>query len=561
MIILNLLRKMHMVDIKNDLSARYYVAECTAAVLGAILLVERFTGLASSQSLPVLKIMLADKKNYLRIAAILLIFAMMYLIFEWLQSSWQARLSYWAKARAGSVLLFACTSLWICYPLITAGTTFVSVSPAWYLCFLVIGILLGQYVSNLAFIILMVRTSTEANILRLPRIPVVTRPKIRYWIEIVLLLLTAFLGLWYFSPDVIKAIGVICVCFSFIFMIVKEFAWMFLSQDKDGKRISRLAILKNIHNMLDYDHLLSKRSSKIVNKIEITSKDSPQSIQKKIREKTFVDSSAEFRFCVKQEEAMQFELYFKDGNKYNQSPNNRGIRISKRHGNKDLLRVLVIPAEPEEKSIGMELSINIIEKNAEQYISTHVNDEDLTLRKVLSYAINQTVIQALAKKAEPLLQIAVEAGQEDRVKELLKQNIDVDERGEGGWTAILYASAQGYPRILRLLLDAGANPDIGNLLKINPLLYGARYGNLEVCQILLEYGANTDLQDIDGRTALMIAASLGHIDVVNDLLKAGANVTIKDRYSMTALDIAQSCKQGEIAKLIRKAKKSVRTSK
>ena len=73
----------------------------------------------------------------------------------------------------------------------------------------------------------------------------------------------------------------------------------------------------------------------------------------------------------------------------------------------------------------------------------------------------------------------------------------MNEQTEGGWTALLYAAAQGYPRILRLLLDAGANPDIGNLLGMTPLIYGARYGNLEVCSVLLEYGANIDAQDID----------------------------------------------------------------
>ena len=548
-------------DMKQELSARYYTAEVTIWLLSAILIVARVIGLAPSQRLPVLGVTLGNSQHYLRIVAVLLILSFMYLFFEWLQSSLKARAFYWAKVRAGFTLLFTCTSLWLCYPLITAGTPFADVMPGWYLGFVVIGFLLGQFVSNLAFMVFMVRTPKEANTFRLPRIPVVPRPQIKAWIEIVFLLLITFFVLWYFSPAVVKGIGVICVCLSFIFIIAKEFAWMLLSQDKDGKRILRLATLKKIHNTLDYDYLVRNRGSEAIKKIGISFKDSPQQIQKKLQENLSVDSSDRFYFNVKQEEETQIKFYYKDGDKENQSPSNMGIRILKIHGKKDLLRVSVVPAEPGKESMEMEVSIRKIEEKAEQYISTHTNGADLTMRKIISYAINQTVIQKMYEKEKPLLQMEVEAGQEDRVKELLKQVVDVDEQSEGGWTALLYASAQGYPRILRLLLDVGANPDIGNLLKITPLIYGARYGNLEICRILLKHGANPDLQDIDGRTALMIAASLGHSDVVKMLLKEGANIAIKDRFFLTALDIAQSNKQGKIAKLIRTAKKSIRPTK
>jgi len=169
-------------DMKIELSARYYIAEVTVGLLSAILIVARVIGLAPSQPLPVLKVMLEDNQNYLRIVAMLLIASIVYLIFEWMQSSQQARGSYWAKARAGLVLLFACISLWLCYPLITAGTPFARVLPTWYLGFVVIGFLLGQFVSNLAFMSLMIRTPAEAKIFHLPRIPVVPRTQIRVWV-------------------------------------------------------------------------------------------------------------------------------------------------------------------------------------------------------------------------------------------------------------------------------------------------------------------------------------------------------------------------------------------
>jgi hypothetical protein len=280
-----------------------------------------------------------------------------------------------------------------------------------------------------------------------------------------------------------------------------------------------------------------------------------------MQERFSVESSVEFRFRVQQQEETQIQFYPKDGDKDNLSHRNQGISFHKRQGKKGLLRVLVIPDDPDKEPREMEIPTSLVETYAEGYLSTHTDDADLTFRKVFSYAINQTVIKTMLEQAGPLLQRAVEAGQEDRVEELLKQDIDVNERAEYGWTALLYAAAQGYPRIVQLLLDAGANPDVGNVHGITPIMYGARYGNIEVCRPLLEYGADPDLQDVYGMTALMVATRLGYADVVEMLLKAGSNVAIKDRNNMTALDIAHKCKQGKIAKRLRTANKNIQAKK
>jgi hypothetical protein len=545
-----------------DMSTRYYIAETTVWLLGAILIVSHFVGIAPSQSLPMLNVILEKPQDFFRVVATLLVAATFYLVLEWTQSSAEARRLYLAQARAGFILILACFSLWLCYPHIAANTPFSGISPAWYLGFVVIGFHLGIVVSILAFSSLMIRTPTEAKTLALPRVPAATRAQYKVWIPAVFLLLVAYYVLWYFSPDLIKGIGVICTGVPFLLMIGETFVSLLLSQDENGKRIpfsKHITSHKKIHDLHDYNYFLGSHGAEAAEKLGISPKDSPQSFQKDIQEKLSVESSPEVRFHVQQEEDMDFKFYFKDGNNDNQSPNNRGLRIYKRQGKKDLLQVLVIPDEPGREPRGMDIPTSLIEKNAGQYLSTLVDDVDLTLRKVISYAINQTVIQVMYQQAG-LLHSAVVAGQEDQVEKLLKQDIDVNKQAEAGWTPLLFATAQGYPRIMRLLLDAGANPDIGNLLGITPLIYGARYGNLEACSILLEHGANTDIQDVYGQTALMVATQIGQVNVVKMLLKAGANVAIKDRTSMTALKMAQICKQGNIAKLLRTSKKSIQAT-
>lgn len=545
-------------NVKQELSARYYVAETAIWFLGATLIVLRFVGLDTSQPVPVLQVVLEGKQNYPRVVAGLLVASASYLLFEWKQSSPKSRESYWSQARAGLTTLFACVSLWLCYPLITANTGFAVVSPGWFFGFLVIGFFLGLFAAILGFSSLMIRTPTEARELQLPRVPVATRAQYITSIPIFLLLLVAFYILRHYSPEIIKEFGLefFLVCVPFLLIIGEEFAWLCLSQDENGNRIplaKRIAQLKEAHNSHDYSYHLISSGRKIAEETNIDPTASPQEIQKTIQEAYSVESRTS-SFRGKLQEEIQLEFYSKDGDQENQSPENRGVKIKKQKGKKDLLCVLVSFDDPEKESQEIEIPIVLIETHAEEYLSTHTDDADLELDKIIPYALNKTIIQTVAKDVGPSLHRAVEAGLEDRVVELLQEDVNVNEQAEAGWTALLYASANGYPRIGQLLLDAGANPDIGNVHRITPLMYGARYGNLEICRLLLEYGANTDLQDVYGFTALMVATAGGHADIVDMLLKAGADIAIKNCDDLTALDIAHKHRQGKIAKRLRTAK-------
>ena len=93
-------------------------------------------------------------------------------------------------------------------------------------------------------------------------------------------------------------------------------------------------------------------------------------------------------------------------------------------------------------------------------------------------------------------------GDKGRVKKLLDGGVPVDEKDEGGKTALMLASEKGRTEVVRLLLDKGA---------------------------LL------DEKDADGMTALMWASNEGHTEVVKLLLNRGASVDVKDKYGSTAL--------------------------
>ena len=324
--------------------------------------------------------------------------------------------------------------------------------------------------------------------------------------------------------------------------LVKNIDWIGNNDDKerDISHSKHSSSLEEIHKIRDYKRLLDSQSDeKLSEELGILINAPPQAMQKAMQEKYSTRSGCTIKLLG-----------------VDQQGETVGLQI--------------IPKNPKEKSWEIGIPKKLVVKHMDEYFLEHLDripsDRNLSqdfINKAFVYSCNQVFKSSeVHEVGTAMLQTYVEAGNEERVKELLlKKDIDVNEQTEDGWTALLYAAAQGYPRILRLLLEKGAKPDIGNFLGMTPLMYGARYGNLEVCNIMLEYGANIDAQDDQGWTALTIATRFGLINVVERLLAAGGNINIKDRNSMTALNHAKKCKQGKIAKLIRTAKKSIQSIK
>jgi ankyrin repeat protein len=95
--------------------------------------------------------------------------------------------------------------------------------------------------------------------------------------------------------------------------------------------------------------------------------------------------------------------------------------------------------------------------------------------------------------------------------------------------------------VIKLLLDAGANPDLeDNYSKRTPLAWAAGTGWAAAVQLLLEAKAEVDPQDTAGITPLAWAACNGHLDVVEILLAAGANPNLRDLKGRKPIDWA-SC--------------------
>jgi ankyrin repeat protein len=144
---------------------------------------------------------------------------------------------------------------------------------------------------------------------------------------------------------------------------------------------------------------------------------------------------------------------------------------------------------------------------------------------------------------QPLLHLAVRAGDRVLLKLLLASGADVDgearsEQFQGGRTALHWAAEAGDCELIEPLLHAGADPNrrdgrsfVVEISGQTPLLIATRGNALEAVEMLLSVGAKPDGRGSEGDSPLCVAVEAGHADVARILLGAGARADRKGEQS------------------------------
>lgn len=149
---------------------------------------------------------------------------------------------------------------------------------------------------------------------------------------------------------------------------------------------------------------------------------------------------------------------------------------------------------------------------------------------------------------ESVLGVAVDTGDIAMVKLLLSSGANIDETGIGG-TALYRAARCEFTRIIpggsidkstttarelgiemvKILLAAGAKPNVADQRDGTALHAAAENGVLEIVVLLLENGGFTEVLDYNHYTPLHYAASNGNASVVSHLLLHGAQIEVRTR--------------------------------
>ena len=111
------------------------------------------------------------------------------------------------------------------------------------------------------------------------------------------------------------------------------------------------------------------------------------------------------------------------------------------------------------------------------------------------------------------------------VQVLLDYGLDANTQDSLGSTplnfALEYRSNILDPRVVRLLLDHGADPNI--LARIQqgntPLHRASRSGRIEIVRLLVEHGASVEAQDDGGMTPLDVASGEQREEIIKLLLE------------------------------------------
>src|SRR6202171_3864290 len=77
---------------------------------------------------------------------------------------------------------------------------------------------------------------------------------------------------------------------------------------------------------------------------------------------------------------------------------------------------------------------------------------------------------------------------------LVKAGADINERGRDG-TSLVVAAEEGHTAVVRTLLDANADPNLGDRHGETPLMKAAKKDHVEIIALLLAHCARTDLLD------------------------------------------------------------------
>ncbi|CAN8097488.1 unnamed protein product [Discula destructiva] len=142
------------------------------------------------------------------------------------------------------------------------------------------------------------------------------------------------------------------------------------------------------------------------------------------------------------------------------------------------------------------------------------------------------------------------SGNESRVREILAEEqwpstSDLDTLRQ----ALVKAATKGSLKVLRVLLDSGADVHPKMESELSPLFKAAEAGHLAVVLELLEHDADPNWQSaktaIAGQTALFRAAEAGHLAVVTTLLGRKADPNLRAKNGQTALYLA--CLRGHNA--------------
>ena len=182
---------------------------------------------------------------------------------------------------------------------------------------------------------------------------------------------------------------------------------------------------------------------------------------------------------------------------------------------------------------------DFLDEHPESALGAGPAGESLILNAI--YVGRTELAARIASLRAPDLCEAAALGDAPRVATLLDHGDAIDARSSDGWTALHLAAFMGRSEVARSLVSRVAPIDAvsTNPMKNTPLCAAiAGKGDQDVVRLLLDAGADPNFRAATGVTALHLAASRGADALVHQLLERGADAAARMDDGTTPAGIA-----------------------
>jgi ankyrin repeat protein len=183
----------------------------------------------------------------------------------------------------------------------------------------------------------------------------------------------------------------------------------------------------------------------------------------------------------------------------------------------------------------------------DDFVIAVVNDRAQEIRRMLAAGADPDMLD---NNGDPVLVIAVRAGNAASVDVLLATRLNVNAKTKFGDTAMMVAALSGRLDLVKKLRARGAEI---NPTGWTPLIYAATGGSDDVVRYLLAEGADINAASPNGTTALMMAAREGKGSTVELLVARGADVSRRNQNGASALDLARRGKEPAMVERLQRA--------
>ncbi|KIL77703.1 M48 family metallopeptidase [Bacillus badius] len=161
--------------------------------------------------------------------------------------------------------------------------------------------------------------------------------------------------------------------------------------------------------------------------------------------------------------------------------------------------------------------------------------------------------EGTAEPIPPIIEAAV-AGNTEKVAAFIEKDEDVHAIDNQGYTPLHWAVLDNNPKMVELLLKAGANPNEEDYYGMTPLAKAAEQGNAEMVKRLGRAGGDPNYQSKEAETTPLFYAVLSEDPAtVSALLELGADAEHKDSENITILMHAIETGNRHIIESLKKA--------